>query len=520
MQIHFIGIGGIGISALAQYYLKTGHQVSGSDLASSETTDLLKKFGAKIVIGPHKAGNLPKEVNLVIYSPAIQITNPELKQAYKIQDIPISSRILDKVGTRYKIQIMSYPQAVGELTKKYFTIAISGSHGKSTTTALISVILMKAGLDPTVIIGTKLKEFGNSNFRFGSVPASIGVLNRRKSASIASRSRKTPTVTPSYAEKLSNKGILVIEADEYKSSFLNYWPKIIVLTNLEYEHPDYFENFRHYLRVFKEYIKHLEFSKNINGTRTVLVPLKDGVLVANKDDRNVTNMTRRLQSVTKYYSIKQPEANKLRKTLKIPGEHNISNALAALTVARTLKIPDKVSFKALSEYRGAWRRFEGKEYKIPDTPHQNKFGTGQARYKIRIISDYAHHPTQVRATIAAAREEYPKRKIWAVFQPHQYLRTYYLFKDYIQAFDEADEVVLTEIYAVSGRENKEIMRKLSSKDLVLAIQKRFKRIGEKVQVHFLKDYRDAPAFLKSRVKNSDVVIVMGAGDIYKIISNF
>ena len=504
MRIHFIGIGGIGISALAQYYLKTDHKVSGSDLASSETTDLLKKMGAKVFIGAHQISNLKNQSfdklridpersrtdqiskrqiknqklpDLVIYSPAVTKDNPELKEAYKIQD------------ARYKIQVLSYPEALGELTKQFFTIAVSGSHGKSTTTALISVILMRAGLDPTVIIGTKLRELGNNNFRFGGFPKSE-ILN------------------------LKSK-ILVIESDEYKSSFLHYWPKIIVLTNLEYEHPDYFKNFRHYLRVFKKYLNHLKPAKSLQ--RTGLCKFKNGIIVANKDDKNVTNMTMVRQAhhknVILYYSSKQPEAKKIREILKIPGEHNVSNALAALTVARKLKIPDKTTFKALSEYKGAWRRFEIIEAKLREYQSEKT-------QNITIISDYGHHPTQVKATIQAARERYPKQKIWIIYQPHQYLRTYYLFNDYVRAFDEADEVVLTEIYAVSGREDKKIMAKLSSKQLVEAVKKRVKAKKMQKKGHFVENYQDVPEFLKSRVKNGDVVIVMGAGDIYKIISNF
>jgi len=150
MKLHFIGIGGIGVSALARYFLAQGHEVSGSDLAFSEITKALEKLGAKIFIGEHKAKNLPKEANLVVYSPAVEEKNPELKKARKL-----------------KIKSQSYPQALGELTKKYFTIAVCGSHGKSTVAAMIGLILTKAGLNPTVILGTKLREFGDSNFRMG-----------------------------------------------------------------------------------------------------------------------------------------------------------------------------------------------------------------------------------------------------------------------------------------------------------------------------------------------------------------
>jgi len=328
MKLHFIGIGGIGISALARYYLEKGNKVLGSDLVSSEITKALKKAGAKIFIGEHKVKNLAKDVDLVVFSRAVPKDNPELKQAKKSG-----------------IECQTYPQALGELTRKYFTIAVSGTHGKGTTTAMISLILIKAGLDPTVILGTKLKEFGNSNCRVGK------------------------------------SKYLVIEADEYRSSFFNYWPKIIVLTNIEKEHMDYFQNLNHILKTYKEYILHLP---------------KDGLLIANRDDKNVRHITCNMKHVT-LYSLRQKETRTLKKILKIPGEHNISDALAALAVARFLKIPDKASFKALSEYRGAWRRFEIQKAKILNS----KFCT--------LISDYAHHPTEIKVTLQAVREKFPRK---------------------------------------------------------------------------------------------------------------
>jgi len=222
MKIHFIGIGGIGVSALARYYLAKGVEVSGSDLAFSEITDALKKIDAKIFIGPHSAENLANNTDMIIYSPAVQPDNPEMKEAKK-----------------RRIKIQSYPEALGELTKKYFTIAVSGAHGKSTTTAMVSLVMEKAGLDPTVIIGTKLREFQNSNCRVG------------------------------------NGKYFVIEADEWNASFLNYWPQIIVLTNIEKEHLDYYKTLANELKTFREYVGHLP---------------KEGVLIVNKDDENIQRL--------------------------------------------------------------------------------------------------------------------------------------------------------------------------------------------------------------------------------------
>jgi UDP-N-acetylmuramate--alanine ligase len=431
MKIHFIGIGGIGVSALARYYLVQGNEISGSDLVSSEITKALEKLGAKISIGKHKAKNLPKDANLVVYSPAVEEKNPELKKARKL-----------------KIKCQSYPQALGELTKNHYTIAVCGSHGKSTVAAMIGLILTKAKFDPTVILGTKLREFGDSNCRVGK------------------------------------SKYLVIEADEYKESFLNYWPQIIVLLNIEYDHPDYFKNLHHYILAYKKFVSHLP---------------KDGILVANKDDKN-TFLTFKKRKKVIWYSLIEKESKKLRKVLKIPGEFNVSNALAALKVARILKIPDKISFKTLSQYKSSWRRFDEKRAKIDNL-------------KFTIINDYGHHPTQVKVTLEAAREKYKDKTIWCIYQPHQYQRTYYLFDNFVKVFKEhpVDKVIITDIYTVSGRESKEIMRRVNAQKLVEAIKKE--------NVIYLPKEKIIN-YLKKNLKGGEVVIIMGAGDIYNLTLKF
>ena len=448
MKIHFIGIGGIGVSALAKYYLEKGHKVSGSDLVSSEITEALKKLGAEICIGSHTSRTVLNGIDLVVYSPAVPKDNPELKKAFNLQ---VSS---------YKLRVLSYPEALGELTKKYFTIAISGTHGKSTTTAMIGLLLEKAGFNPTVIIGTKLREFNGSNCKVGK------------------------------------SKYLVIEADEHMASFLNYWPKIIVINNIDRDHLDYYKNLNNIIRAFGKFVEHLP---------------KNGILVVNGDDKNSLKLkakSEKQQFKIKNYSLGQPEIKKLKKILKVPGEHNISNALAALTVARALKIPDKISFKALSEYKGSWRRFEIKYTKLHKSEHKSA--------RITIISDYAHHPTEIKATLKAAREKYPGKKIWCIFQPHQYQRTFYLFDNFVRVFQEANEknwinqLVITDIYDVAGRENKTIKEKINSKKLIKEID------GNGIYLPKQKII----GYLKKNLKGEGIVIIMGAGDIYKLIYQF
>ncbi len=411
MKIHFIGIGGIGVSALAGYYLKKGAIVSGSDLFSSEITKHLKEAGAKIIKG-HKKENIQKNVNLVIYSPAITKENPEIKKAQQLN-----------------IPIKSYPEALGQLTKEYFTIAVSGTHGKSTTSSMISLIFKTAKLDPTVIIGTKLKEFSGLNYRVGK------------------------------------SKYLIIEADEHFASFLNYFPNIIILTNIEREHLDYYKNLKNIINSFQKYVNNLS---------------PDGVLIINKNDQNIKKI--------KSPNIIEYDFNKKIK-LKIPGSHNNLNASAALTLARYLKIPDKISFRALEKYQGCWRRFEQRKFK------QNN-----------IILDYAHHPTEVRETLKATREKFKNKKIWCIFQPHQYQRTYYFFNDFVKVFkmNFTDKLIITDIFEVKGRETKEITKKISGKDL-----------AEKSNALYFKK-NNIKNYLKNNIKPKDIIIFMGAGDIYQL----
>lgn len=410
MKIHFIGIGGIGVSALAQYYLANGHEVSGCDLVASEITDALRQKGVKITIGKN---TFDKRADLTIYSPAAAIP--------KIQ----KSR--EQFSTFW-----SYPEALGDLTKKYFTIAVAGTHGKSTTTAMIGLLLAKAGLDPTVIVGTKVKEFGNTNCRVG-------------------KSR-----------------YLVIEADEHFASFVNYWPQIIVITNVEADHLDYYKNFKNVQKAFDKFIKRLP---------------KDGILM----------------KPLKKTALLQSDAKKLKSILKVPGEHNILNSLAALATARALKIPDKISFQALSEFKGTWRRFDMRNVKMG-----NKSFT--------LVSDYAHHPTEISVTLKAMREKWPDKEIWCVFQPHQYQRTYYLFDDFVKVFRKVlvDKIIITDIYDVAGRENKKIKRAVNSEKLV-------KKIASKKVIYLSKNI--ILNYLSNHLPDKGILTLMGAGDIYDLGSN-
>ena len=428
-KVYFIGIGGIGVSALARYYLTQGWEVSGSDVILSEITKALQKLGIRIYSVKQ---NIKKMMpDLVIYSPAIKENNSELKQARQLG-----------------IKTISYPQALGELTKKYYTIAVAGAHGKSTTTAMIGLMMAQVGLDPTVVVGTKVKEFGNTNFRLGK------------------------------------SEYLVIEACEYDQSFLNYWPQIIVLTNIEMDHVECYGNEAKLIKTFNEFINHLP---------------QNGSLAACVDDKNVAKLigaNKKADFEIKKYSLKMSEAKKLRKIMQIPGEHNINNGLAALTVGRLLKISDNKIFASLAKYKGSWRRFE-----------QEKGSIGGK--KNTVISDYGHHPTQIKLTMQACRQKWPNKTIICVFQPHQAWRTYLLFKDFVAVFknNPLNKIFITDIYQVSGRESGAITKKINSKKLVAAIKNPNVEYIPNAEI-----YKE----LAKTIKGGEVILIMGAGDIYNL----
>ena len=444
MKIHFIGIGGIGISALAQYFINKGDEVQGSDLVSSEVTKFLEYEGAKIFLG-QKGSNITEDLDEIIYSPAVKEDNPEIKKA-----------------KRLKIKCLSYPQALGALTRSYFTIAVCGTHGKSTTTAMIASILIKGGLDPTVVVGTKLKEF------------------------LTPQSKKYFPEGTNF--RMGHSKYLVIEADEYAASFLNYWPKVIVLTNIEKDHLDYYHNLPNLLSAFRRFVSHLP---------------RDGVLIENGRDHNIQMILKgkKTFSVIDFRSLEKQYKPRLAKILKIPGNYNVVNALATLEVGKLLKIPLKISLRALASYRGAWRR-------------QERYVKSMRGKNFVLFSDYAHHPTEINVTLRGIREKFPQKVIWLIFQPHQYQRTFYLFTDFVKIFRGIlkekiiDRVIITDVYSVAGREKQSIKKKVNSEKLVTAIN------SENI-IYLQKE--NIISYLRHNFKG-DVLVIMGAGDIYKIIS--
>ena len=480
-KIHFIGIGGIGLSAIARLMKERGKEVSGSDLSPSLMTDKLEKIGIKINIGQAEE-NISDDLDLVIHTTAVPENNPELKKAREL-----------------KIKTIIYPESLGLVFNNKFGIAICGTHGKSSVSAMAGLLLDDAKLDPSVIVGSIVPRY-DSNLRIGE------------------------------------SKYFVAEACEYERSFLNLDPKIIILNNIELDHTDYYKNLDDMKSAFEEFISHLP---------------KDGILIANGDDEKVSSIEYQVSSVVKFglnetndvraCNIKFKSGRTEFKVLynippflrgagggnkdlgkfilKAPGLFNVYNALGTISLGLVLDVPVEVIKKSLENFSGIWRRFEIK-----------------GKYKnALVISDYAHHPTAVKATIEAARQFYPGKRIFAVFQPHQHNRTKKLYQDFVNSFNAADVLILSEIFDVVGREENDDQN-VSSLDLVRDIKKKLENFilplkkaslsgGQGVRgiskldsdsIFYGKDLEKTKKLIDANIESDDVLLIMGAGDIYKV----
>jgi len=445
--VHFIGIGGAGMSGLAEVLLERGSKVSGSDLAESEKTKELHKLGAKIFIG-HNALNIPPGTDLVIYTSAIKAQkNPEFEAA-------------EKKG----IRTLRRAEFLGELTKDHKLIAVAGTHGKTTTTSMIAHILLEAGLDPFVSVGARVRELGMKNARSG------------------------------------NGQLAVVEADEYDKSFFALHPFIAVLTTLEPEHLDIYKDLAALQDAF------ITFTNQSAHTGEL------GFAIVNIDEQPLREILGRLNKRIVTFGITSLEA-KYRATkihseglgteclihrggdavgelaLLIPGEHNIKNALAAIAACEVLAIPFDISQKALASFTGAERRSDI---------------VGEAN-GILVIDDYAHHPTEIRATLSALRSGYPGRRIVAAFQPHTYSRTRDFAKDFGNVFAEyADILLLLDVYPA----REQPIEGISSERILRAAQE-----NGMSDCLLVGNLQDLPQAVSNIVQQHDIVVTLGAGSI-------
>jgi UDP-N-acetylmuramate--alanine ligase len=445
-RIHLIGIGGTGLSAIARVLLEMGHTVSGSDSLESSFTHDLEASGAVIHIG-HRPENI-RNVDLVVRSSAIPDDNPEV----------IAARA-------FNILVLKRADFLGSLMDGKTGIAVAGTHGKTSTTAMIAWLLLSLKKDPSFIVGGVLTNLG-VNARAGKGP------------------------------------LFVIEADEYDRMFLGLRPVIEVVTNIEHDHPDCYPTLADFQEAFVEFMYKLPV---------------EGTLIACHDDPGARSLLERAEtlgkSVITYGMVSTSETGKLLQVsasklvtndrggfsfdasvqgssvhvdLQVPGRHNVLNALAALAVSQVLMLPLADSARALEAFTGTKRRFEVR---------------GEVN-GIVIVDDYAHHPSEIIATLAAARARYPSRRIWAVWQPHTYSRTQTLSNEFAAAFIDADKVIVTEVYPA-----REPQQAYSSRQVVDAMTR---------QAHFIPSLPEVSDFLSKNLLPGDALLVLSAGDADRI----
>jgi UDP-N-acetylmuramate--alanine ligase len=449
-RYHFIGAGGIGMSGLARLLVRNNCMVTGSDMEDTAVINQLRSLGACISKG-HDSANLPDNLEAVVISAAVKDDNPELIEARR------------RGCTVYK-----YAEMLGELMDCYDGLAVCGTHGKSTTSGWLACLLASAGMDPSFIVGAEIPQLGCSSRAGGS-------------------------------------DLFVAEACEYDRSFLNLHPKVCVMLNIEQDHLDYYRDEDEIVGAFTEFAR---------GIKT------DGVIVANGDDGNVSKVLDALDADISCVTFGLSDgcdftpANIVlegglhsfdvcrsgsvlgRTRISVPGEHNILNALAVIAAAVTVGIEPKVVLDLLGGFTGIDRRL------------MLKTQTGG----ITVLDDYAHHPTEIRASLAAIRQRYAPQRIWCVFQPHQYSRTRFLLDDFAESFTLADITIVPEIYFV--RDTAESRQTVNARVLV----DRICANGSKAL--YINDFPEICEHLKNNVRPGDLIVTMGAGNIWKVADEY
>jgi UDP-N-acetylmuramate--alanine ligase len=449
-RFHFIGAGGIGMSGLAQLLRRNQAVVAGSDQTPTEVTDRLRRLGADIRIG-HDAANLNPETDAVVISAAIREDNPELKLA-----------------RQRACKVYKYAEMLGELMNSYEGIAVAGTHGKSTTSGWLIYLLKQAGIDTNFIVGASISQLGGSS----------GV---------------------------ADSTYFVAEACEYDRSFLNLKPRIACILNIEQDHLDYYKDEDEIVEAFGEFAL---------GTKP------HGVIIANGQDPNVAKIIRQLGSERRFetfgldkscnfcaeniglkdrlHSFDIYQDGKLLGAARIslPGRHNILNALAVVAMAVNLGLEPERAVQLLGGFTGIDRRLMLK----------GRFE------RITVLDDYAHHPTEIRASLAAIRQRYQPGRIWCVFQPHQYSRTRFLLDDFAESFKLADITIVPEIYFV--RDSQSAKKEINAQILVDSMR------ANGTQALFIDSFGAICDYLKTNVASGDLVVTMGAGDIWKVADEY
>jgi UDP-N-acetylmuramate--alanine ligase len=449
-NIHFVGIGGSGMSGIAEVLLNLGYTVSGSDIGSNAATQRLAQLGAKVALG-HAAEHI-QNADAIVTSTAVKGDNPEVIAA-RARHIPIVPRAI----------------MLAELMRLKQGIAIAGTHGKTTTTSLVASVLAEGGLDPTFVIGGRLTSAGAN-------------------------------------AKLGAGDFIVAEADESDASFLNLSPCIEVITNIDADHMEtYDHSFAKLKQAFVEFTQRLPFYGvamlciDDPNVREIMPFISKPILTYGfHQDAQVRAIDARAVDSHMEFTVLQEGYAPLLVHLNQPGMHNVQNACAAIAIAREIGVADKATQKALKEFHGVGRRFTRHgEIKLPDV-------NGKSGGSFTLVDDYGHHPVETAATLAAARGAYPERRLVLAFQPHRYTRTRDLFEDFVKVLSSADALVLAEVYAAGEQP----IVAADGRALAHAL-----RVLGKVEPIFVENIADMPATIMSMAKDGDVVITMGAGSI-------
>jgi UDP-N-acetylmuramate--alanine ligase len=446
-KLHFVGIGGIGMSGIAEILSAEGFAVTGSDRAASENTDRLKSLGISVLIG-HDASNLAPDVDALVYSSAVGSDNPEVAEAH-----------------RRKIPVIRRAEMLAEVMRLKYGIGIAGTHGKTTTTSMVSLVLMEGGIDPTVIVGGRLRGLAGSNARLG-------------------------------------KGeFIVVEADEFDRSFLSTTPTIAVLTTLETDHLDCYRDLDDIKSAFIQFAGKVPFYGFVvlcldePALQDIMPKIKKKIVtygLNGQADLQAVDIVHRL-NLTRFTVLRDgKELGEIE--LQIPGDHNVQNALAATAVGLELHVPFSKVKTGIEKFTGVFRRWEVKA----------------ELDGITVIDDYAHHPTEIRATLAGAKAGWRRRTV-CVFQPHLYSRTRDFYDEFGRAFFNADVLIVTDVYPAREEPIQGVTGEL--------IANAAKEFGHK-QVHYVPEKKDVPDYLMTITRPGDMVITMGAGDIWKFGEQF
>lgn len=444
-RLHFIGVGGSGMSGIAELMANLGYEVAGSDLRESETTARLRGSGVNVYIG-HRAEQVV-DADAVVVSTAIDETNPEIAEA-RARRIPVVRRA----------------EMLAELMRFYYGVAVAGTHGKTTTTSLVASVLAEGGLDPTFVIGGRLNSAGAN-------------------------------------AKLGTTKYLVAEADESDASFLHLQPMVSIITNIDADHMrTYGNDFNRLRATFMEFLQHLPFYGlavlciDDDEVRSLLPNVPRAMRTyGTRPDADVRAINVRQEGLSMFFDVLSPELNEpLRIELNLPGQHNMLNALAAIAVALELGVDEEAIRRALARFEGVGRRF------VVTALTDN---IGRA---LVLVDDYGHHPRELEATLAAARNGWPGRRLVLVFQPHRYSRTQEQFDDFVQVLSTPDLLILCDVYPageqpIAGADGRSLSRAIRSRGTLDPV--------------FAPALSEVPALLGNLLRDGDLVLVMGAGDI-------